>query len=285
MVVKCFLEGSFGWCGDRVENALVTTATGLIPQPHGGALKPWPKGVSGNWKGSSTAGACISNAYNGMSGLTPAEYRIIANDERESGARIAAARQWLETLGEDIAELEPFLQGRKTLKALRDAGVNTRMIKKASIRRGEDGEHITVELRHGGEALDRIADRTEGKPTQRVEVAKVDRDPSTILQDIAGLMRQYPMAAEMIAGALPPGFRAGLAAVSSLNEETLVDRQAIESPDVRVEAGLSPVIREPLLGSKAKKQANVNRGSQAKKPRSKRGSKGKKSSKGGIVNV
>lgn len=167
-------------------------SNGLIPQPHGGALKPWPKGVSGNPKGNDTAGACISNHYNRMAGLTAADYRAISNNPDESGARIAAARQWLETLGEDMANVEPFLRGESSLKGLRDAGVNTRLIKKASIRRSEDGEHITVELRHGGEALDRIADRTTGKPTQHVQVTKVELDVEGALRGMSELLRQFP---------------------------------------------------------------------------------------------
>ncbi len=119
--------------------------------------------------------------------------RKIAFDDDEPIARSTAARQWLETRGEDIANLEPFLRGESSLKALRASGVNTLMLKKASIKRdAEGGEHITVEVRDGGAALDRIADRTEGKPTQRLEVARAPRDPDDVRGDIAAMLQAHP---------------------------------------------------------------------------------------------
>lgn len=183
----------------QAENQSGLATVRRIPQAHGGVLTPFPKGVSGNPNGSVPAGLIISNAYNAMTGLSEPEYRDIANNRLEAGFRRAAAIQWLECLGADVGDFQPFLQGQASLAGLRARGVNTRMVKKVTIRRGEDGsESRSVELRHGGEALDRIADRTVGKPSQFISVARVERDPLTIMHDLAGLLASDPtLLAEM----------------------------------------------------------------------------------------
>ena len=177
----------------------------LIPQKHGGALRPAFKSGA-EWRGNSlgrkSAGAAIGDWYTLFSDrmdagkITADELRDIARND-PNGNRRVAAKQWIEAFGADIADFEPLLQGKKSAGELRAAGVNTSMVKKATVRStiDKDGgvsKQITLELRHGGEALDRIADRTEGKPTQRLEVAKVERDPSSVMQDIAALLAASP---------------------------------------------------------------------------------------------
>lgn len=167
----------------------------LIPQPHGGALRPaWKKGESPN-PGRKTAGAYVSEHYNRLAYLCDnGELDVnglaqIAKDDPNPNRRIAA-RQYMEGMGADLADFEPFLRGEQTLASLRESGKFTGMIKKATIRRSDEGEQISLELRSGGEALDRIADRTEGKPTQRHEVTRVDVDPGQLIQAQVALMQQ-----------------------------------------------------------------------------------------------
>ena len=182
---------------------------GLIPQPHGGALAPvWRKGQSG-WPGRKTAGAYISEHYNRLAaGFESGEFTcdhlaVIAKTDPNANRRIAAVK-YLESMGADMADFEPFLKGKASLSKLRASGVFSGAVKKASIRRdSEGGEHITLELRDSLPALDHVHDRTEGKPIARVEVARVDRDPDQVRQDLAALLAANPSLAEDVAAMLP----------------------------------------------------------------------------------
>lgn len=102
--------------------------------------------------------------------LTEDAIREIARDRKSSWARRTAAERMLQTLGSgDLADFEPFLQGDKSLAQLREEGFNTELLRKAKI---TDKGGREIELRDtSGNDFDRIMDRTEGKPTQTVDVS------------------------------------------------------------------------------------------------------------------
>jgi hypothetical protein len=140
-----------------------TIAHQRIPQPHGGVLQMWPKGVSGNPRGRPNAGAAYREWLNQMEGWTEAEIRAVADDPDEPASKRQAARSHLRAL--------------------------------------EEGRYHAVPL--AANDLDRICDRTDGKPTQRLEVARVERDPDQIQADLAALLAANPELVEDIA-AMPP---------------------------------------------------------------------------------
>jgi hypothetical protein len=134
-------------------------------------LKPFPPGVSGNPAGRPrNAGASFKEWCNilNAANASDAELRRIAKHDPEPARRAAAL--WLIRLSEvpDLAEFEEFLLGKKTLAQLREEGKDTSMLKKAKI----SSKGVEIELHdRSGEAIDRIADRTDGKPSQAVEVS------------------------------------------------------------------------------------------------------------------
>lgn len=147
----------------------------LIEQPHGGALKPWPKGVSGNPQGRKSGGAYVKEWANSFYEQKLDEYalRKIAKDPKEEPARKTAAVQILHSFEySDIADFEAALDGQKSLKELRGDGVNTAVVKKTKTKRreipnGDNAPIIEVEREielhdRSGAAFDRIMDRTEG---------------------------------------------------------------------------------------------------------------------------
>ena len=127
----------------------------------------WPKGVSGNPRGRPNAGAAYREWLNQMEGWTEAEIRAVADDPDEPASKRQAARSHLRAL--------------------------------------EDGRYHAVPL--AANDLDRICDRTDGKPTQRVEVACVDRDPEEVRAELAALLAANPGLAEYVADMLPVGFQ------------------------------------------------------------------------------
>ena len=110
--------------------------------------------------------------------LTEAQIRKIARDPKASWAKRAAAERALRTIeAGDLADLEPCLNGSKTLAELRGDGINTTVVKKAKARayttkQGAVTVEREVELHdRAGAEFDRVCDRTEGRPTQRMEMS------------------------------------------------------------------------------------------------------------------
>ena len=68
----------------------------------------------------------------------------------------------------DLGDYEPHMTGEKTLGQLRKDGVDTGVLKKVT-----PNEHgVGVELHdRSGESLDRVCDRTYGKPIRRQQHA------------------------------------------------------------------------------------------------------------------
>lgn len=135
---------------------------------------------SGNPKGRPpSAGSTLIEWLNILAGkdFTEAQIRRIARDKRSPWTKRAAAERVLRTLeAGDLADFQPYLEGTKTLEDLRDDGLNTELVKKGktTVRTDKDGTETQtreIELHdRSGADFDRIADRTEGKPTQRMEM-------------------------------------------------------------------------------------------------------------------
>lgn len=64
----------------------------------------------------------------------------------------------------DLADFSPLLSGEKTLEDLRAASLNTEVVKK--LKYTKDGPEIELRDRAGAD-VDRISDRTDGKPKLR----------------------------------------------------------------------------------------------------------------------
>ena len=144
-------------------------------------LKPaWTKGASGNPKGRTTAGALVREWFNWIAEkqLSESQLRELVGNKSTPVPKRAAAIQWLRSsrFG-DMADFEPFLAGVVDLQTLRKGGLPTDMVKKVTVkvRVMTNGDQVTqreIELydpKIAGEALDRIMDRTEGKPQQELK--------------------------------------------------------------------------------------------------------------------
>lgn len=153
------------------------------PKNHGRPLPPvehrFKPGNVANPKGrAASAGTSMREWINAFVAgeLTEAQVRKIARDKTAPIAKRAAAERLLRTVESgDLAELEGWLNGRVTLSAIKDAGINTEVIKKARVRThrdGEGGETVVrdVELHdRAGAEFDRIINHTAGKPTEHIE--------------------------------------------------------------------------------------------------------------------
>jgi tRNA U55 pseudouridine synthase TruB len=129
----------------------------------------WKPGQSGNPKGRTTAGATIREWVNSIAldDLTESHVRAIARNREAPWTMRAAALRILRTLEQpDMADFAAVLKGEKTLDELRKAGINTEMVKSASI--GTQGIRIELHDR-SGEDFDRVVEKTDGKDTQRQE--------------------------------------------------------------------------------------------------------------------
>lgn len=146
-------------------------------------LIPYKPGESGNPEGRKTAGATLREWFNSLAerGLTEAEVRAIAKDRNAPWPKRSAALRVLRTLEDgDLADMQAFIDGDASLVELREKGVNTAIVKKAKARvrtftNQDGGTETTIEREielhdRAGADFDRVSDRTEGKPTQRVEV-------------------------------------------------------------------------------------------------------------------
>lgn len=134
-----------------------------VPQAHGGALRSWQPGQSGNRAGRKSIGASFADWLNVLGSSTAEEWKVIADDPSLPGDKRLAAKSLLRSLSDAYFNATPL--------AAND--------------------------------LDRICDRTEGKPTQRVEVAKVERDPQSIMADMAALLAAHPALAQKLSGIIP----------------------------------------------------------------------------------
>jgi hypothetical protein len=139
----------------------------------------WQPGQSGNPAGRKTSGATQTEWRNAISEKHPTEDDLLAiiRDRRAPLQKRAAAEELLHTLMPRLSDYEPLIDGSKTLKDLEAAGVDTAVVKKVKARSemDKDGNVVAVtreiELHNlAGECLDRIADRTEGKPTQAINL-------------------------------------------------------------------------------------------------------------------
>lgn len=106
-----------------------------LPVVQAGLATRWKPGQSGNPAGRKSAGASVAEWYNALADAGDEEIARIARDKTAPVAKRAAARQWLQAISD------------RTTK---------------------------VGLPLDGEALDRIADRTVGKPTQAVESRRTE---------------------------------------------------------------------------------------------------------------
>lgn len=158
---------------------------GGVPVPVAHQFRP---GQSGNPKGRPTAGATAREHLNALAaaGLTEAQLRRIATDPKADGIRRSAAVRILRTFEHpDPADMEDMLDGRVTLRQLRQRGFNTSAIRKVKVKtrtlRDAEGNDAGVEVERevelhdrSGAEFDRVFDRTEGRPRQQVDVTSGD---------------------------------------------------------------------------------------------------------------
>lgn len=148
---------------------------GRPPKAH--RFKP---GQVANPKGrAASAGTSIREWVNSLAqrDLIEAQIRRIARDKRAPVTKRAAAERLLRTMESgDLADLEPYLDGSKTLEELRKSGVNTEVVKKAKARTWTNRDGVVIVERElelhdrSGVDFDRVCDRTDGRPTQRLEM-------------------------------------------------------------------------------------------------------------------
>jgi hypothetical protein len=153
----------------------------------GGIIPPaplWVKGQSGNPRGRPAAGATIRERVNIIieSGTNEAELRAMARNKSLLVEDRMAAERILRTLeAPDIADFQPWLEGKCDLVELRERGVNTEAVKKAKVKvrvvpvgDGATEQHIEREIElydRAGEDFDRIINHTDGQATKKVEVS------------------------------------------------------------------------------------------------------------------
>jgi hypothetical protein len=163
---------------------------GAVVPRQGGYIVPFRKGQSGNPKGRPSVGATVKERMNQMRTWTEDRIRKVARDPSAPYAQRAAAIQLLESLRvPDMADFDDILSNRKSLRQARDSGVDTSSVKKVKRRKRTDehGETEEIELElhpsKASEALERIMDRTDGKPVQ-TQITQVEHivDPVSMLE-------------------------------------------------------------------------------------------------------
>jgi hypothetical protein len=131
--------------------------------PRSGTAPPaefrWPPGQSGNVQGRPSAGATIEEWYNTLQHATLAELKELVEDGDTPAAKAAAARAWIDA---------------------------------RSMQRSKSGYPIA------GPEVDRIADRTQGKPTQTVAISQTETSTAGELVKALGLAKLKELALAML---------------------------------------------------------------------------------------
>ncbi len=151
------------------------------PEPHPENLKPpWKQGDVPNPKGRPSAGINAQEWLNALQDTPEDELRRIASNKQESPIKRGAANRLLLFIERtDLADFEEVLDGAQSLKQVRESGINTEVLKKVKVKTrtipGRNNEADTIEVEReielhnrSGEEFDRICDRTDGKPNQRM---------------------------------------------------------------------------------------------------------------------
>jgi hypothetical protein len=149
--------------------------------PRSTQIKP---GERRNPGGRRPAGASIREWYNILAAdenMTPAALREIVNDPKSHWTKIAAAQQALDTAERpNMATFEKVRAGEETIEEAHNRGLPTDQIKKFKLKvratREKSGNIVTeteseIELHErASNAIDRLHDRTEGKPVQAIDL-------------------------------------------------------------------------------------------------------------------
>lgn len=144
------------------------------------------QGHSGNPSGKKkSAGWTIIDWINELQDTPEPELERIARDRSESPAKRAAAIEWIDRLASshDLSDFEAYLEGKMDLKSLKKTGVPTRLLKRVKAitsvsSDGNEEKRREIEVNdRGGQALDRILDRTVGKAIARNEHSGPDGGP------------------------------------------------------------------------------------------------------------
>ncbi len=145
-------------------------------------LIPAKPGEIRNPAGRKTAGASVKEWMNvyAEKDLSEQDLRKIAKDKGKGWSERAAAERMIRALEQpDLADFEPLLDGQMSLREIRAQGHDTATIKKVKCKKRsipqKEGESPIEEVEReielhdrAGSELDRIMDRTEGKPTQEI---------------------------------------------------------------------------------------------------------------------
>ncbi len=138
-------------------------------------LIPFKPGESGNPLGRRTAGAYVREQVNSLANkdLSESQLRTIANDKSLGWTMRAAAQRILATLERgDMADFEPVLKGKVSLKRLRRRGINTELVKRMAV----NDKGITIELHdRSRDDFITVIEQTDGKPAGRLEVDITER--------------------------------------------------------------------------------------------------------------
>lgn len=194
---------------------IVCEAQRIIPGRNGGTLRPFVKNDPRRHVGRPSIGLSTKEWMNTLESATRSELQAIVDDPESPSARCIAAAQILAARMPiaDPAAFQPYLDGTVDLKGLRALGVDTTAIKKLRKRRSEKRtkagdvqvlESVSMELRpNGREDAAMILDYTDGKPTQRVELANVTPDPDAARQQLRELVLADPEIGQILQALLP----------------------------------------------------------------------------------
>lgn len=154
---------------------------GVVPPAH----TRWVPGQSGNPAGRPSYGAAVVEYINELHDTPEEELERIARDRALPPVKREAAISILTRLADayDLADFEGLVSKGVTLSQLRDQGVPVRRLKKLTDRTSKSGSTREIELTERGDrAIDRILDRTLGKPGQPIAVATYDRSGDAALR-------------------------------------------------------------------------------------------------------
>lgn len=164
---------------DQAPNMVPSPVSGIIP-PVANRFKP---GVSGNPKGRPKAVGMTWKEHLNKIGEMFESGEIDRDDLKRiaksdpNGNRAVAAIRFLHSLEyPDVADFDEFLEGKASIRELREEGVNTAVVKKVTQRSrvDEHGEMIvdrTIELHNrSGDDFDRVVNHTDGTPAGTVNI-------------------------------------------------------------------------------------------------------------------